>query len=457
MTVAVVMSLCWIFTLVGVTRCTFLLVGAKGQDKADYSGLGLFNRAYYYHDDILGCISYPPAASGDFDQPFEVGRAFGTITLLLMTTAFVSFFGLHGFTEVSHHKKKAWLALTQCTVPCAFVSQLITFSVVKTESCTHHDSVECVLGVAGVFAMLNVLLLFPLAIFIFAVPCPSKPMFRLSCSVPPSVIPPVAPSHVEQYKEQQKRRRAPQPDPSATNTMNDDWSCELQDDGVRVRRFGLDPIRKMKKKTMDPPARQEKNVDPPAYHEPAKEDDDAEDGRGMTASAEQPASFRSNRAAETPDATNNTGTGTATSATNMTEPNPLVWDDRASVEQFETAGIMGDNTAIEIELMNRVAEKVEADAMVQATAMSIMLEMLKEEQEEEERTKRQQEKARTKKTPDPSSNASSTSGDEDEDAYDADASSFSCKSSTEYCMTNSDDGKTFQTGEAISNSVMHHP
>ena len=95
-TIAVMICVSWIFTLIATTRCTFILVGATGQERSELSGLGLFNRAYYMNDDVLGCIAYPRAAKSEFDSAFESGRAFGMMTLLLMTVAFGSFLVLHG-------------------------------------------------------------------------------------------------------------------------------------------------------------------------------------------------------------------------------------------------------------------------------------------------------------------------------------------------------------------------
>lgn len=186
-------SIClsWIFAIVGISRCTFLLVGATGQDRMSFSGLGLFNRAYYMNDDILGCISYSPSARNKFDGPLEVGRAFAVFNVILMTISFLSYFILHGFMQPSGMKNTIWLAAAQVTIPCAFISQLIVFSAFRTEGCTGMDHVDCVPGVTGIVAILNTFLQFSLSVLIFSISTPSRPLFHIRTPLPHLSLPPV--------------------------------------------------------------------------------------------------------------------------------------------------------------------------------------------------------------------------------------------------------------------------
>jgi hypothetical protein len=204
----------WIFILVETTPCSFLLVGSTGQDRNDFSGIGLYNRAYYMNDQLLGCIAYPSTAKGEFDGAFEVGRAFGIMTLLLITASFVSFSVLHAFLEPSRNKEVAWWSLTQLTLPCALLSQLITFAAFETQACTRSDSVECVAGVAGIFGILNAILLVPLSVVIFALSCPTKPFFRMrtlslgrASPRPGLALPRKVQLQVKQLKEHMKQQR----------------------------------------------------------------------------------------------------------------------------------------------------------------------------------------------------------------------------------------------------------
>jgi len=205
MTVTIVMS--WVCSIIGVTGCTFFLVGATGQDWQELSGLGLFHRAYYKNNNILGCIAYSPSNKGDFDGPLQVGRAFGVLTLIFITICLVSSIALQGFFDTSRNKEKAWWLLVQLTLPVACLCQVITFATFQTESCTHTDSVACVPGTAGIFAILNVLLVFPLALFVFSLPCPGKPCFRVRELPPKSNIPSVIKSQVKMYKQFQLNQK----------------------------------------------------------------------------------------------------------------------------------------------------------------------------------------------------------------------------------------------------------
>ena len=128
--IAVGLCLSWVLTMIVVTGCTFLLVGTTtGQDDVnDFSGLGLFQRAYYKNNHIIGCIAYPAAGKNEFDIPFLIGRSFGIITLILVTTSLVSFMVLLGFIKYSSFKKRIWQIATKMCLASALGTQILTFA-----------------------------------------------------------------------------------------------------------------------------------------------------------------------------------------------------------------------------------------------------------------------------------------------------------------------------------------
>ena len=242
--VAVGLCMSWAFTTVGVTDCTFMLVGIDGQDRDDMSGLGLFNRAFYKNGDILGCIAYSPTGNTTFDGPFHIGRAFGVMALIFITTSLISFIIVHGFLKGSPAKEIIWWIATQLTLPVAFVAQTITFASFETQSCTHSESMDCVPGKAGVFAILSAILLFTWSILIFSLSCPKDPFFRFRPTLPKVRSPRYVKSQAEAYKkiQSQKKQKAcaqdkksdvqetPTPEPTGEATEDyseDDSNCNM--------------------------------------------------------------------------------------------------------------------------------------------------------------------------------------------------------------------------------------
>jgi hypothetical protein len=137
--------LSWMLAVLGVQQCTFLLVGPAQGSQEHFSGIGLFSRAVYYRGDVIGCIDYPEATRADFDSPFQTGRVFGVITTFLMT--FICLLNMMQ-VFVGTAKDEVWL-LIRLLLPFATLSQMLTFLVYNTETCTMHDLIDCVPGRMG--------------------------------------------------------------------------------------------------------------------------------------------------------------------------------------------------------------------------------------------------------------------------------------------------------------------
>jgi hypothetical protein len=168
--------LSWVISLVGVNRCTFLLVGPIGGGPSDYSGIGLYTRASYNVDDMIGCLAYPDSVSVDFDATFQAARAFGAITALLMTIVLLLCL-VQLFTHVG--SGKAWY-VTRALLPSAVICQILVFLAYRTDMCTSSpEFIECIPGGAGIIVIINVILMAGLSIFAFVMPPPSSSIFAI--------------------------------------------------------------------------------------------------------------------------------------------------------------------------------------------------------------------------------------------------------------------------------------
>ena len=136
---------CWTLTIVGANRCTLMLVGPSDGSQGRFSGVGLFSRAVYYRGNVIGCVAYPETTKVAFDSPFQTGRVFGAVTAFLMT--FICVLKLSQIF-VDRARTEIWLVI-RLLLPCATLSQLLTFIVFKTETCSMGDLIDCVPGKLG--------------------------------------------------------------------------------------------------------------------------------------------------------------------------------------------------------------------------------------------------------------------------------------------------------------------
>jgi hypothetical protein len=167
-------TVAWIVSIVGTSRCTLLLVGPKGGSRADYAGLGLFSRAAYDDSNLIGCLAYPKYASNDFDAAFQASRVFGAIAAFLLSAIFFLYNLLLFFKRA---KDEMWIIM-RILLPCATISQLLVFVAFKTKTCSASDLVECRPGPSAIVVILNVFLLVVLSVGFFIFPPPPGPMFR---------------------------------------------------------------------------------------------------------------------------------------------------------------------------------------------------------------------------------------------------------------------------------------
>jgi hypothetical protein len=168
--------LTWIISLVGVQRCTFLLVGPIGGGPSDYTGIGLYTRASYNADEMIGCLAYPDSVNDGFDAAFQAARAFGAVTALLMTTVL-----LLSLVQLFTHagSEKVWY-ITRGLLLSAVICQLLVFLAYRTDMCTSSpEFIECIPGGAGIMVIINIILMAGLSIVTLLMPPPSNPIFAV--------------------------------------------------------------------------------------------------------------------------------------------------------------------------------------------------------------------------------------------------------------------------------------
>lgn len=172
----------WALSVVGTDYCTLYLVGPKGGDATDFSGLGLFTQAAYYKGDVIGCLSYPSTTRKNFDSPFLISRVFGAISSFLLAVIFLLAVLLLFLRTV---KGEIWLFI-RSLLPCATVAQALVFTGFKTATCTSMDSVECRMGPTGVLILGNLALLTVLTIGAMLTSPPPGPLLRFHQQGKPS-------------------------------------------------------------------------------------------------------------------------------------------------------------------------------------------------------------------------------------------------------------------------------
>ena len=153
--------LAWIFSVVTLASCTFLVV--------DDDGEGLFS----YENSDEDCEKWTDT---NFNAADQVGRAFGVITNLLLVLAFVGI-SLVIFLLKENLARLVWMA-TRIVYVGALLSVLFTFAAVGSETCTNENN-ECGLGAAGICNTINVFILIGILSTVWCIPIPDEPMINV--------------------------------------------------------------------------------------------------------------------------------------------------------------------------------------------------------------------------------------------------------------------------------------
>lgn len=177
-TVALILVACAV-SVVGVNRCTFLLIGTWQGDENENSasvfpGKGLFSQAIHdVNGDFLGCVAYSSQTVAEFDAAYKSGRAFGALTTLMLTTVLVL-----ATAQLFCHtamRLRIWYSF-RIFLPIITVSQLVTFSVFGSRICRGYA--ECHAGGTGIAVIINVFLLATLSVLVNLVAPPMFPLFQ---------------------------------------------------------------------------------------------------------------------------------------------------------------------------------------------------------------------------------------------------------------------------------------
>jgi hypothetical protein len=161
--------------------CQFLLVRAKGDNKANAMGFGMFSEAFYDEaDNRRGCLPYLTTFQEQYvsDPAFGAGRTFSVMTVLLLTSA--TGLLLVTLCFVRPGRLVVWKMIRMLLVGSAF-TQLFAFSVFASDFCNHFDDLEteCHAGPAAALASVNVFWIVFLILVSVMVPPPLNPVFRL--------------------------------------------------------------------------------------------------------------------------------------------------------------------------------------------------------------------------------------------------------------------------------------
>lgn len=164
----------WLVSIVGVRRCTFILLGPIGSDRLYFRGVGLYTHAVYEEDgDLRGCLAYSDTERGNFSASFQAGRVFGAVSALLMTVVTLCVV-IQLFCSIA--KEEIWLFI-RALLPFSLVSQLLAFVAFNMNECSESEGNECVPGGAGIMVILNVIIIAFLSVFACKLPPPSNPVF----------------------------------------------------------------------------------------------------------------------------------------------------------------------------------------------------------------------------------------------------------------------------------------
>jgi hypothetical protein len=174
-TVLLLTWISWIFALVTVTRCTFIKIVSDDESSSDIKSLGLFSVPIYTADkDIRGCVSYE--SNDGRTGGFKAGRAFSIFLVVTISIAFVIVNGMMLFIQ-THMTRRLMYLLVRVCVPVAFIANTLTFVTFSMEECSEKGT-KCSPGGAAIVAILNVLVLFILAVLVIVTPAPSQCAFQ---------------------------------------------------------------------------------------------------------------------------------------------------------------------------------------------------------------------------------------------------------------------------------------
>ena len=160
----------WVFCILSVSRCTFLV--QQNSLVEQNLEMGLFSRAVYDEDgDLLGCVSYTDHSADFIDNMFKVGRAFGIIAALCTSIVFL-------FTSVSilflpKGCEILWSA-ARFYSSAGCIGQMFSFFVLNSSHCQSEEH-SCKLSSVGKLAVFNILFMGALTIKLFLEPQPKKP------------------------------------------------------------------------------------------------------------------------------------------------------------------------------------------------------------------------------------------------------------------------------------------
>lgn len=158
-------------------RCTFLMVKATGYGPTNISsGLGLYTQAVQVQGSFVGCVAYPSSFS--FDLPFKTARFFATLSILLLSGAFLA-------ATVSLFRKdvqrRTWLIM-RALLPLSSFFLLLSTTAMSSDNCSLQGVTSCRLGSSGIFLIFIALLLAFLSLVVWSQPHPASHVIEISAT-----------------------------------------------------------------------------------------------------------------------------------------------------------------------------------------------------------------------------------------------------------------------------------
>jgi len=172
--------LAWMFSIVAVTHCTFLLYSTSGgllpgQVTQQKQGWGLWTEAVYDPDsgELRGCLKYNDTQVWSGMQ--LKAKYLGAIVAAFLSLVFVVVSAMFLFVG-SPSWQKCLLLIVRIFLPLAFILSGFMFGFFTNANCNAPDA-KCVPGPAGIVASINCAVIFVLCVLAYLVTIPPHPYF----------------------------------------------------------------------------------------------------------------------------------------------------------------------------------------------------------------------------------------------------------------------------------------
>jgi hypothetical protein len=170
----ILILLCWVFSIVATSACTFLdvTVPYKGADIQFATG---FNR--FFLPAVIAnpaeCQSFEADVTGYFGEGNTTAFIFAIANCVLTSLGVAGIFCIQFILRIPDVRDKIWLAM-RIIMYCSLWCAVCTFYIRQTAVCDAH---ECSLGTAGLTQVFNVLCMIVISALLFITECGEESAF----------------------------------------------------------------------------------------------------------------------------------------------------------------------------------------------------------------------------------------------------------------------------------------